>query len=113
MGNKLDVNSLIGNEATLARRMKNLSIREQTIAANMFSSEVLQTILLARGDLIAGLSEEDARRISYEIPDYLLFERIATEFFMMKDGLAEMASVQRAIRRKYKNGVRLNMGGEV
>ena len=76
---------LYGSDNELAKRIGNLETPEKAIAAEQIPSEILQKVLLDRGDLVKGITTDQARDIIKELPDDLLWDRLASDFYKYKD----------------------------
>ena len=76
---------LMGSDNELAKRIGNLETPEKQIAAEQIPSEILQKVLLDRGELVKGITTDQAREVIKEIPDDLLWDRLASDFYKYKD----------------------------
>ena len=76
---------LYGSDNELAKRIGNLETPEKVIAAEQIPSQILQKVLLDRGELVKGITSDQAREVIKEMPDDLLWDRLATDFYKYKD----------------------------
>ena len=75
------------------------------IAAENIPSGILQDVLIKRKELVKGISEEQARELVKQLPDHLLWERLAGDYYLFKDTTAETTRLFEKMKTLHKGAV--------
>lgn len=99
----MNINLLSDKE--LATRIRNLETGEKVIAAENIPSGILQDVLMKRKELVKGISEDQARELVKQLPDHLLWERLAGDYYLFKDTTAETTRLFEKMKTLHKGAV--------
>ena len=99
----MNINLLSDKE--LATRIRNLETGEKVIAAENIPSGILQDVLIKRKELVKGISEEQAREIVRLLPDNLLWERLAGDYYLFKDTAQETTRLFNKMQTIHKGAI--------
>ena len=99
----MNINLLSDQE--LATRIRNLETGEKVIAAENIPSGILQDVLIKRKELVKGISEEQARELVKQLPDNLLWERLAGDYYLYKDTAAETTRLFSKMKNLHKGAI--------
>ena len=99
----MNINLLSDKE--LATRIRNLETGEKVIAAENIPSGILQDVLIKRKELVKGLTEDQARELIKQMPDHLLWERLAGEYYLYKDTAQETTRLFSKMKNLHKGAV--------
>ena len=87
----MNINLLSDQE--LATRIRNLETGEKKIAAENIPSGILQDVLMKRKELVK------------QLPDHLLWERLAGDYYLFKDTTAETTRLFEKMKTLHKGAV--------
>ena len=93
------------SDKELATRIANLETGEKVIAAENIPSGILQDVLIKRKELVKGISEDQARELVKQLPDNLLWERLAGDYYLYKDTATETTRLFSKMKNLHKGAI--------
>lgn len=99
----MNINLLSDKE--LATRISNLETGEKKIAAENIPSGILRDVLMSRKELVTGMTENQARELVKQLPDHILWERLAGEYYLYKDTAQETTRLFAKMQTLHKGAV--------
>ena len=93
------------SDKELATRIANLETGEKVIAAENSPSGILQDVLIKRKELVKGITEDQARELVKQLPDHLLWERLAGDYYLYKDTAAETTRLFSKMKNLHKGAI--------